>query len=240
MDDKLIYGSCVLLVISNFKVRTNIVDIKLIFIVVMLILTGCGGGSSSTAPSTNAPSTNAPSTQTGYLIDSYVDGVEYFLNGTYTGLTNNGGSFSYHDNDTITFKIGEVEIGYVASVSSDNRVTLQDICGVARNWSDYPQVINIATFLQSLDDDNYPKNGINISSSIRQLFTEPLKLKELDYSEIVVLIKNAGKAVRSKVNVQSHIEYVMLSAGITPIILDEYTIPPYYDSKVGLPPLPKN
>lgn len=178
---------------------------------------------------------------TGYLIDSFVDGVEYFLNGNYEGITNNGGSFYYYENDTINFKIGEVDIGFVTSVSNDNRVTLQDICGIARNWSDHPLVIKIATFLQSLDDDSDPTNGISITQSIRETFIIPLLLKNLSYSEIVVLINNQGKTVRSKDIVRAHLEYVMISAGITPLNLDENTIPPYYDSKiVGLPPNPSN
>jgi hypothetical protein len=211
---------------------------KLSLFALVLVITACGGGGGGGGGGGDTVSTN--NTKTGFLIDSYVNGVEYYLNNKYSGLTKNGGSFTYQENDTVSFKVGGIEIGIISTVPDDGRVTMQDIFGVQRNWSDHPRVINLATFLQSLDDDNNPDNGINISSSIKQKYTQTLKLTELDYSEIVVLINTIGKTVRTKKNVQLHLESVMISNGLTPLILDENTIPPYYDTKVGLPPFPQN
>lgn len=121
-----------------------------------------------------------------------------------------------------------MKIGTIASVYIDNHVTIQDLCEVRRDWADNPKVVNVATFLQSLDDDSNPSNGITIISAIKDLFIENIK------------IKNLGKNVKSKTSVVSHLKQTMQAAGISPLVLDENTMPPYYETKVGLPPLPTN
>jgi len=55
-----------------------------------LLLTGCGGGSSGTAP--DAPNTSTE--KTGYLIDSAVEGLDYTC-GTLTCTTNSDGKFTF-------------------------------------------------------------------------------------------------------------------------------------------------
>ena len=207
------------------------------FITVSIILftIGCGGSSDS-----SDKSTNYPSLKTGYLIDSYVEGVDYYINGILSGTTDKDGIFKYQEKDTITFKVGLIEIGTITSVYTDSHVTMQDLCAVRRDWADNPKVVNIATFLQSLDEDSNPSNGITITSDIKALFIKSIKLKDLDYSEIVAMIKNIGKNVKSKSSVVNHLKQTMQIAGITPLVLDENTIPPYYETKVGLPPLPTN
>lgn len=204
----------------------------LLSVITTLFFIGCGGSSDSNGNETSS------ALKTGYLIDSYVEGVDYYINGNYSGITDNRGSFNYTLTSVITFKIGSVEIGYVSSVASDNHVSVQDICNVRRDVADNQQVINIATFLQSLDEDDNPGNGIKISSEIKEKFKKNIKLKDLDYSEIKAIISNAGKNVRSKSSVISHLEETMESSGITPFKLDENTLPEFYESTVGLPPLP--
>jgi len=207
------------------------------FIIVSIVLftIGCGGSSDS-----SEKSTNKTFLKTGYLIDSYVEGVDYYINGNLSGTTDKDGKFKYQEKDTITFKVGQMEIATIVSVYTDNHVTIQDLCEVRRDWADNSKVVNIATFLQSLDEDSNPSNGITITSEIKDLFIQKIKLKDLDYSEIVAMIKNLGKNVKSKNSVVSHLKQTMQTAGITPLVLDENTIPPYYETKVGLPPLPTN
>lgn len=198
---------------------------------VFFIFIGCGGGSSSDSES---------NLKDAYLIDSYVEGVEYYRNGAFENITNSNGMFSYKAGETITFKIGELELGSVSFIADDAHVTLQDLCGVRRDVVEHPCVLNLATTLQSLDSDNYPRNGIKIEETARTFFNVSHKLQELDSTEINVLIQNFGKNVRSQSSVISHLKEVMQAQGITPQVLDENTLPPYYDTKVGLPPLPQN
>lgn len=204
-------------------------------VLITLFVMGCGGSNDS-----SGKSTNNSSLKTGYLIDSYVKGVDYYINGNFSGTTDEDGIFKYHEKDTITFKIGQMEIATISKVYADNHVTIQDLCGVRRDWADNQKVVKIATLLQSLDEDSNPNNGITISAEIRNLFVKNIKLKNLDYSEIIVMIKNLGKNVKSKTSVVNHLKQTMQTVGITPFVLDENTIPPYYDTKVGLPPLPTN
>jgi hypothetical protein len=199
-----------------------------------LIFIGCGGGGDEASNNTENSFTN------GYLIDSYVEGVAYYRNGDYANLTDSLGKFSYKAGETITFKIGELELGFVSFIADDEHVTLQDLCGVRRDVVEHPCVLNLATTLQSLDSDNYPRNGIKIEETARTFFNVSHKLQELDSTEINVLIQKFGKNVRSQSSVISHLKEVMQAQGITPQVLDENTLPPYYDTKVGLPPLPQN
>lgn len=200
----------------------------------MMLLTflGCGGGGSSSDATSNL--------KNGYLIDSYVEGVEYYKNGGFADITDSNGMFSYQLGATVTFKIGKLELGSVSSVSDDSHVTLQDLCGVRRDVVEDSCVLNLATLLQSLDNDNNPRNGIKIEETAKEFFTVTYKPQKLDYTELKVLIQSFGKTVRSQISVISHLKETMQAQGITPQELDENTLPPYHDTKVELPPLPQN
>ncbi|MDF1876061.1 hypothetical protein JHD48_09960, partial [Sulfurimonas sp. SAG-AH-194-I05] len=128
----------------------------------LFLLAGCSsGGSSSTA-----------GVSTAYFLDSAVVGASY-ATATQSGVTGAGGAFTYISGETVTFKIGNATIGSISSIPSDGKVLPSDIAGVARGVTT-TAVSNIAQFLQSLDDDGDPNNGINISSSVRNAITTTL------------------------------------------------------------------
>lgn len=116
-------------------------------------LTACGGGGSG--------SSSAAATSQGTFLDSAVSGLGYTCGST-SGTTDSAGHFNYESGSTCTFKIGGVTIGSAAAASTLTPVSL--VSGASDET--HPQVSNIARFLQSLDSDNNPGNGITIDSNV--------------------------------------------------------------------------
>ena len=112
------------------------------------------------------------SNQTGYLIDSGVEGIDYTTSSGLTGLTGESGSFNYKSGDTVTFSVGGVVVGTIDTdnMNSDSLVFLQDMAETVRSAMDDGDVQEMAVFLQSLDSDDNPYNGISISEEVRVLF----------------------------------------------------------------------
>ncbi len=135
------------------------------------IAIGSSGGSSSDSSSgSSSDSSSGSSSSTGYLVDSAVGGVDYYINGATTpsGKTGADGSFSYKAGDTITFKIGNITLGSIKSseVPEDGNVFPQDIIlgpGKRSEITD-PKVTEMLKFLQTLDSDGIADNGININA----------------------------------------------------------------------------
>ena len=109
---------------------------------------GSGGGSSSTT-TPNTPTT----AKVGVLIDSVVAGVSFETSSGLTGLTNASGEFSYQTGDTVSFRLGDVELGNVAAFPILTPVELVGAVSTADR-----RVINLSRFLQTLDDAADPTN----------------------------------------------------------------------------------
>lgn len=118
---------------------------------------GSGGGSSSTATPT-IPTT----AKVGVLLDSVVAGVSFETSSGLTGLTNASGEFSYQTGDSVSFRLGDVELGSVAASPVLTPVELVGAVSTADR-----RVINLSRFLQSLDDDADPSNGLSVTESAR-------------------------------------------------------------------------
>ena len=124
-------------------------DTKYLAILTVAILSGCGGGSSSPPPTSNP--------NTGVFLDSNVEGLDYSTN-SINGTTNANGEFEYEDGESVTFSLyGQTLLvvpGYSVLTPFDNP---DDTI-----HNDY--TINILRFLQTLDTDGDPTNGITLPS----------------------------------------------------------------------------
>jgi len=127
-----------------------------VIISLFLLLSACSSGGG------NSPDNNA--TQSGVFIDSPVEGLSY-ASATLNGTTDADGAFSYETNETVTFSIGDITLG---STSGAAVITPVDMVNGATSETD-PVVTNIARFLQTLDDDGNPDNGIMISNTVSNL-----------------------------------------------------------------------
>lgn len=123
--------------------------------VVTLALSACGGGGGDSA-------TTSANTSQGTFIDSAVSGMSYTC-GSLSGTTDSNGRFSYTPGSSCTFKIGGVTVGTATASATLTPVSLVSGASNESNTT----VGNIASFLQSLDTDNDPSNGIAISDAVK-------------------------------------------------------------------------
>jgi len=127
------------------------------------LLTACGGGGGSGSNS----STSSPTVvMTGVFIDSPVSGLNYQTE-TRTGITNAAGEYQYLLNQSVTFSIGDIRLG---TTTAGTVVTPLLLVDGALDTSD-PRVLNIVRLLMTLDIDDNPDNGIEISSLARNAST---------------------------------------------------------------------
>ena len=99
--------------------------------------------------------------KTGYFVDSAVAGVD-FVSGGQTGTTDSAGTFTYEEGKQLSLSVGGVSLG---TAKPDENVTPVDL--VSGGTSESDAVVNLARFLQTLDDDGDPTNGISIGETVK-------------------------------------------------------------------------
>ncbi|MCP5265609.1 MAG: Ig-like domain-containing protein [Burkholderiaceae bacterium] len=129
-------------------------------LVLSIVLSACGGGSSSDGASGGGnpqPASATPSS--GTLVDSPVAGIGY-RTATRSGTTDANGRFDYLPGETVTFFIGNVTLPPIPAKAT---ITPFDFSGSPDSF--HQIALNVASFLQSLDSDGNPANGISIPST---------------------------------------------------------------------------
>ena len=163
-----------------FNIKTgfsfNCLILVSVNILAFTFLSSCGGGGGG----------DAPASITGVFFKP-VNGLEYEANPSgQTGTTRMGGKFICKEGDTIGFYVGDVALGQTLCKEI---VTPIDLVPGAIDDKN-PIVTNIARFLQSLDNDLNPYNGITISIDTTEEVTgRPIDITnpELDFDNDVDL-----------------------------------------------------
>jgi len=131
-----------------------------------LLLTACGGGGSGggAANTPTLPPPPAPATvQTGVFKDANVGGVSY-VSGGERGVTGLDGRFTCETGQDVSFAVGTVELG-----SAECATLVIPASLTASGELDDPLAVGLVRFLQMLDFDNDPLNGIDISADVREI-----------------------------------------------------------------------
>ena len=139
--------------------------------VALTLLAGCFSGSGSSSSNEALQGT---------FIDGPVTGLTYTLNNEQR-QTDEGGRFSYHDGDLLSFSVGGLALG-----SARGAEVLTPVDLVADGSLQSPAVQNIARLLQSLDQDGNLRNGIQISTEIDQALADYLAahaLNDVDFAD---------------------------------------------------------
>jgi hypothetical protein len=139
------------------KNRSSILWILLLLSITAI--TACSSGSSLTKAGVDE-SSNA-NVLTGIFLDSPVEGLNY-QTATMNGITDDAGTFMYHDGETIAFYIGDVMLG---AALAKHLMTPIDLVPEAVDET-HPTVTNICRLLQSLDWDGDLTNGIMITDAM--------------------------------------------------------------------------
>ncbi len=95
----------------------------------------------------------------GFFIDAAVEGISY--KSSFSGTTDSTGRFFYYSGDNVMFTIGNIELG---TVTGSIQITPVDLASSAITDQ---KTVNLLRFLQTLDDDGNPDNGIKIPAAVR-------------------------------------------------------------------------
>ena len=145
--------------------------VLLIVSAAMIILTGCKTGTEHHAN----------------VIDSAVEGMEYQCGGLIQYTPKDG--YLSCEHLPLGFKIGEIRLGVMYKIPSDNIILPQDIVGVKRDKLTDKNVVKLTVILQTLDSDHNLENGITITKETRDKLKAPIELKEMPLEEIEELIE---------------------------------------------------
>ena len=133
-------------------------------------LNACGGGEGGGGTIDNTPPPPPPleAVQNGVFKDSNVSGLD-FESGLEIGITDANGRFTCETGTDVMFSIGNVVVGQAECTTLIMPPSL-----VASGAIDDLETLNIARFLQMLDEDGsaidgLPKDGIEIASDVQTL-----------------------------------------------------------------------
>ena len=103
----------------------------------------------------------------GAFLDSAVAGLDY-RSATLRGVTDSRGAFQYRDGEWVAFSVGALDLGRAAGRSM---VTPRDLT-LDGDHQPHHVTANVCVFLQTLDADRNPRNGIDIPEATRRFFEE--------------------------------------------------------------------
>lgn len=168
----------------------------LVIISSMAVFCGCSDGGSSGNPVT---------AHKGVIVDSLIEGIDYETL-TQNGTTDYQGRFTYQPGEIVSFYVGGVFLG---SAQGESVISIVDLVDGASDIY-HPVVTNIARFLQSLDEDEKPENGIRIApSTINLLLQRDIDIvnPDMDFDnniEIQNLLSEIGNIPVTAYEAQQH------------------------------------
>ncbi|MFT7244430.1 MAG: YD repeat-containing protein [Candidatus Azotimanducaceae bacterium] len=163
---------------------------KLVILPILSFLMSCSGGGSSSS-STGTPAPVQPST--GVFVDSPVAGLA-FSTSSQSGVTNSAGEFTYLQNEQVSFSLGSIVLGSAVAATVVSPLDLVGATSLdeAKLLGVTDELVNRLLFLQALDEDGNPDNGIDLTQHSEQLRSETLEFAvsterflEGDYRKIV-------------------------------------------------------
>ncbi|GGD45054.1 hypothetical protein GCM10012288_19250 [Malaciobacter pacificus] len=189
--------------------------------VAALVLTGCGGGGSSTSSNLSA-----------VFKDAGVDGLTYTC-GTTTNTTTDGGKFTIDSTqcNEVEFSIGNVKLGSIAVIDiTDGVVYPTDLTPIERTdttqtdqtKTENENLINMLRFLQSFDDN--PNDGIQINLTEDQKNSLPTLdfSKTIGESDLKTALNTVGKTLKKTNHAIAHYEETLRED----LAIDIDTVPP--------------
>ena len=149
--------------------------------------------------------------QTKTIIDGVIEGLAYTTSSGLSGLTDQHGNFEHREGDSVTFKVGDIEIGTLTPEDLlQGTAFLQDIANVDRSDLNDEYVENMGVFLQSLDADGNPDNGITITSESHAAFEGvEIDLRTASEEEVQSVIERAGRTAISEEQAMDHIQRML-------------------------------
>ena len=139
----------------------------------------------------------------GQFLDSAVANLDY-SSATQAGTTDAKGIFSYQEDESVTFAVGNITLGTAAGQAIITPVDL-----IPNSSSSTAEVQNISRFLLALDQDDDPRNGITISPAVRSAAGSwtSVDFSATDFdSQIAAILAEAGSVDGRTVEMPSSTE----------------------------------
>lgn len=156
---------------------------SMIALLLAATLVGCGGGGGGGGSKGGGPGhTDGRGSLAGRFVDAPVQGLRYIAGPSGNDcatleagcVTDADGTFRYNSGDQVTFYLGGVELGQVTARSVVTPQVVAEAIAAANPSADATVVRdNLLVFLQSLDADGNPDNGITITPEIADVVTVP-------------------------------------------------------------------
>ncbi|MDM8526285.1 hypothetical protein QUF80_23145 [Desulfococcaceae bacterium HSG8] len=156
-----------------------------------------------------------------FLDAAAVEGLRYET-ASQSGVTDSEGTFRYQEGETVEFSISETVI--LGQAPAEPVMTPVDLVGRA-TYETHPTVTNICRFLQTLDDDSNPENGISVtetSGNYAEGITIRFDLSITEFEEDSSVRQMTGSMARSLVSVaeaQEHMKHTLLADTENPYVL---------------------
>ncbi len=149
---------------------------------------------------------------TAQLIDGAVEGIEYTTTSGLHGYTEEDGSFSFQEGDDVTFTVGGVTLGVATAEDvSSGQTFLQDIADVDRTDLNDEYLENMATFLQSIDENSDAYDGIVITDDIREALADvDIDLRTASADEVKYVVEQVGKNYVEEDAAMEHVEDMLV------------------------------
>ena len=159
----------------------------------------------------NAAEHDTPMTYS-VVVDGVVEGLEYFTTSGLTGLTDANGRFGHRLGVDISFKVGGVILGTATPEDIvSGKTFLQDIADVDRTDLNDEYLENMATFLQSLDENRNPDDGIVITDATRTLLQEAdLDLRIATGEQVQMLVESIGARYVNEADAMTHVKNMLI------------------------------
>ncbi|MCR9186088.1 MAG: choice-of-anchor K domain-containing protein, partial [Halieaceae bacterium] len=153
------------------------------------------------------------------IVDGVVEGMSYETSSGLTGITDEDGGFNYRPGDTVTLRVGGVVLGsFLAEEAiADGKVFLQEIAGVGLHDLNDDHVEKMAVFLQSIDNDPDPYNGIVITDAVRTaLADDAFDLDAVSKDALQALLLENGYAPVDEDGAMQHVKDMIVEhTGLT-------------------------
>ena len=150
-----------------------------------------------------------PELTSAQLVDGIVEGLYYETSSGLTGYTDADGNFDYLPDDVVTFKLGNVAVGFIDTTSiEDGKVFLQDIANVDRTDLNDEYLENMAVLLQSLDSDS--GDNIVITQAMHDAFSaKDFDLATISEEELALILEGVGVEAVSEDAAMEHVQEML-------------------------------
>jgi len=184
---------------------------------------GTGSGTTPPATGTQTPPATGGTTPTvllGLFLDSAVVNIKYKTT-TQSGTTNALGQFNYVAGETVTFSVGAVTLPPTPAAATITPMSLANTTDMGNNT-----VLNLLVFLQSLDDDGIPGNGIKIPETAHAAATTSIDFNVPPAAfrtnpVFTALVANSGSAIKSPVTLASAIDHFKTTLAASNIVVQD-------------------